>query len=231
MRLDAALSRFGYCSRKEAASWIRHKRILVNGISPASASQKINPAELLIDGLPVDGPQGLYVAFNKPTGCTCSRQRDEGPLVYDWLPAQWLERNPAVTTVGRLDKETSGILLLTDDGQFVHRCTSPRKHIPKTYEFDTESPIPVEAAALFSSGTLLLKGETVPCLPAQLEITASQTGRLTICEGRYHQVRRMLDHVGAHIIRLERTSIGSLRLQDLNLKPGEWQFIDPGTID
>lgn len=231
MRLDAALSRFGYCSRKEAPLWIRQKRVLVNGVTPDSASVKINPSELLIDGRPVDGPQGLYIALNKPVGCTCSRQHDEGTLVYDRLPAQWLKRNPAVTTVGRLDKETSGLLLLTDDGQFVHRCTSPKKHIPKTYQFDTETPIPPHAVALFESGSLLLKGETVPCLPAQLQIIEPQTGTLTICEGRYHQVRRMLDHVGAHITRLERISIGSLRLQDLNLKPGEWTFIDPEIIN
>lgn len=230
MRLDAMLSRFGYCSRKEAASWIKNKRILVKGAAASAAKQKAEPCDVIVDGEPIDSPDGLYIALNKPTGCTCSHSSEEGDLVYDLLPEQWLRRNPPVTTVGRLDKETSGLLLLTDDGQFVHRHTSPKHHIAKVYEFETETPIPEQSIPLFKSGTLLLTGESTPCLPADLELTAPNKGRLVLYEGRYHQVRRMLDHVGAPIVTLNRVAIGSLKLDDLGLEPGEWMPVNPDDI-
>ena len=148
-------------------------------------------------------------------------------MVYDLLPPQWLNRSNGVSTVGRLDKETSGLLLLTDDGAFVHALTSPKKHVPKVYEFETAAPIPEPAVALFASGELLLDGETTPCLPAELQITAPCHGLLTLHEGRYHQVRRMLAAVGAPVISLTRTAIGPLKLADLHLTPGEWAEIDP----
>ena len=147
--------------------------------------------------------------------------------MYDLLPQQWLDRGDGVSTVGRLDKETSGLLLITDDGAFVHALTSPKRHVPKVYEFECSAPVPASAVALFASGELLLNGETTPCLPAELEITGECTGCLTLHEGRYHQVRRMLAAVGAPVTRLTRTAIGPLKLADLNLALGEWCAIDP----
>ncbi|MBE6435023.1 MAG: rRNA pseudouridine synthase [Akkermansiaceae bacterium] len=226
MRIDAILSRFGYCSRREAALWVKRGRVTVPGRTLKSASDKAEPAEVLIDGEPVEFVNGLYVALHKPLGCTCSH-KEAGELVYDLLPPQWLNRSNGVSTVGRLDKETSGLLLLTDDGAFVHALTSPKKHVPKVYEFETAAPIPEPAVALFASGELLLDGETTPCLPAELQITAPCHGLLTLHEGRYHQVRRMLAAVGAPVISLTRTAIGPLKLADLHLTPGEWAEIDP----
>lgn len=226
MRIDAILSRFGYCSRREAPLWVKRGRITVRGKCVRSVSEKAEPSDVLIDGAPVEFPHGLYVAFNKPLGCTCSHH-DEGELVYDLLPPQWQNRSNGVTTVGRLDKETSGLLLLTDDGAFVHALTSPKKHVPKIYEFETSAPIPEHAVALFASGELMLDGETTPCLPAQLQILAATSGRLTLHEGRYHQVRRMLAAVGAPVIALHRVAIGTLTLDSLNINPGEWVEIDP----
>lgn len=191
-----------------------------------SPNEKVEPEEVLIDGRPVEFPRGLYVALNKPLGCTCSH-KEEGELVYDLLPPQWLHRNPGVNTVGRLDKETSGLLLLTDDGAFEHAQTSPKRHVPKVYAFTTAAPVPPEAADLFASGELMLQGERTPCLPAELELTGECSGRLTLHEGRYHQVRRMLAAVGAPVVTLERVEIGSLKLVELNLEPGEWVEIDP----
>ena len=226
MRIDAILSRYGYCSRREAAQWVKRGRVTVPGKSLRSPSDKAEPAEVLIDGKPVEFVNGLYVALNKPLGCTCSH-KEEGDLVYDLLPQQWLNRSNGVSTVGRLDKETSGLLLLTDDGAFVHALTSPKKHVPKVYAFETLTPIPETAVAQFASGEFMLESETTPCLPAELEITAPCSGLLTLHEGRYHQVRRMLAAVGASVCSLSRIAIGSLRLEDLNLAPGEWVEIDP----
>lgn len=226
MRLDAILSRFGYCSRREAAQWIKRGRVTVKGVVAKSASAKAEPADVLVNGEPIEFPDGLYVALNKPLGCTCSH-REEGELVYDLLPQQWMDRGDGVSTVGRLDKETSGLLLVTDDGAFVHALTSPKRHVPKVYEFECSAPVPASAVALFASGELLLNGENTPCLPAELEITGECTGCLTLHEGRYHQVRRMLAAVGAPVTCLTRTAIGPLQLADLNLAPGEWCAIDP----
>lgn len=226
MRVDALMSRFGYCSRREVAQWLKRGRVTRNGVAVKSPNEKVEPQEVLVDGEPVEFPNGLYVAFNKPLGCTCSH-KEAGELVYDLLPEQWLHRNPAVNTVGRLDKETSGLLLLTDDGAFEHAQTSPKRHVPKVYAFTTSAPVPPEAVALFAGGELMLQGERTPCLPAELVITGECAGRLTLHEGRYHQVRRMLAAVGAPVVTLERIEIGPLKLADLNLEPGEWVEIDP----
>lgn len=227
MRIDALLSRFGYCSRREVAQWLKRGRVTLNGEVVKSVNEKAEPQEVLVDGAPVEFPDGIYVALNKPLGCTCSH-KEEGELVYDLLPAQWLRRNPVVNTVGRLDKETSGLLLLTDDGAFEHAQTSPKRHVPKVYAFTTASPVPQAAVAQFASGEFMLQGERTPCLPAELVITGECTGRLTLHEGRYHQVRRMLAAVGAPVESLERIEIGPLKLAELNLAPGEWVEIDPG---
>ena len=209
------------------AQWLKRGRVTRNGEVVKSVNEKAEPQEVLVDGAPVEFPDGIYVALNKPLGCTCSH-KEEGELVYDLLPAQWLRRNPVVNTVGRLDKETSGLLLLTDDGAFEHAQTSPKRHVSKVYAFTTASPVPQAAVAQFASGEFMLQGERTPCLPAELVITGECTGRLTLHEGRYHQVRRMLAAVGAPVESLERIEIGPLKLAELNLAPGEWVEIDPG---
>lgn len=230
MRTDALLSRYGYCSRRETAAWLAAGRVTFRGEPVHNGKDKVEPAEVLVDGEPVEFAEGLYVAIHKPLGCTCSH-KEEGELIYDLLPPQWLRRNPGVNTVGRLDKETSGLLLLTDDGVFEHRLTSPKKHVPKVYRFVTAAPVPPSTPELFAAGTLMLEGEKTPCLPAELELTGENTGLLTLHEGRYHQVRRMLAAAGAPVTELERVAIGSLRLADLHLAPGEWCAIDPHLFD
>ncbi len=226
MRTDALLSQFGYCSRREAALWVKRGRVSYRGVAVTSPTAKVEPAEVAVDGEPVPFPQGLYVAFNKPLGCTCSH-REAGELVYDLLPAQWMRRNPQPATVGRLDKDTSGLLLITDDGSFIHALTSPRRHVSKLYAFTTAAPVPAEAEALFASGCFMLEGEKTPCLPAELRLTGACSGELVLHEGRYHQVRRMLAAVGAPVLTLHREAIGPLRLADLGIAPGEWAAIDP----
>lgn len=230
MRVDALLSRYGYCTRREAAAWVKQGRVQQGGAVVRSASAQVQPTEALVDGAPVPFPNGIYVALNKPVGYTCSHAEPGSALVYDLLPEQWLRRSPQVQTVGRLDKETSGLLLLTDDGGLLHELTSPRRHVPKVYVFTTSAPVPAEAVELFAGGKLTLQGESAPCLPAQLELTGATEGRLTLHEGRYHQVRRMLAAVGAPVVTLHREAVGALSLEMLQLAPGEWVEIDPTTV-
>ena len=230
MRVDALLSRYGYCSRREAAGWAKAGRVVQDGVQLRSPSAPVQPEKALVDGEPVPFAAGLCVALNKPVGYTCSHDAADGTPVYELLPQQWLRRIPPVQTVGRLDKETSGLLVITDDGALLHALTSPKRHVPKLYAFTTAQPVPAEAVELFAAGTLLLRGEKEACLPAQLQITAPCAGLLTLHEGRYHQVRRMLAAVGAPVLTLERVAIGSLRLDALQLKPGEWVAVEPSVF-
>ena len=207
MRLDALLSRYGYCSRREAPGWIKRHSITFKGKPCSSPTDKVQAEGILLDGEPVEFPDGLYAALYKPEGYTCSHDDGEGDLIYDLLPFQW--RN---------------------DGKFIHRMTSPRHHVAKVYEAVTEEDIPTEAVELFASGTLTLNGETRPCAPALLEIREPRRALLTLTEGKYHQVRRMLAAVGAPVLSLCRVSIGSLHLDSLNLEPGEWAPIRPDAL-
>ncbi len=229
MRTDALLSQFGYCSRREAVQWVRRGRVCFRGEVVRNAAAKVEPHDVLVDGEPVPFVDGLYIALNKPLGCTCSH-REDGELVYDLLPQQWMQRNRQPSTVGRLDKETSGLLLITDDGALIHALTSPKHHVPKLYRFTTSAPVPPAAVALFAEGTLMLDGESTPCLPAELTFTGACSGELTLHEGRYHQVRRMLAAVGAPVLTLHRETVGALRLADLNLAPGAWCAFDPAVF-
>ncbi len=229
MRTDALLSQYGYCTRREAVQWVKRGRVSFRGETVRSASAKVDAHDVLVDGQPVPFVDGLYIALNKPLGCTCSH-REDGELVYDLLPPEWMARGKQPSTVGRLDKETSGLLLVTDDGALIHALTSPKRHVPKLYLFTTAAPIPASAVELFASGTLLLEGETTPCLPAELVLTGECRGELTLHEGRYHQVRRMLAAVGAPVLTLHREAVGALCLSELNLAPGEWCAFDPERV-
>lgn len=224
LRVDQLLSRFGYCSRREAQSWAKAGSVTLNGEAVTDPSRRLDPAVVLVDGKPVPFPRGLLVAFHKPVGCVCSHNPAEGPLIYDLLPPAWMRRNPAPVTVGRLDKETSGLILITDDGNLVHRWTSPRHEVEKTYEATLAADLPDSIAEVFASGTLVLRGETRPCLPGSLEITGPRSARLHILEGKYHQVRRMFASQGCPVTTLHRTRVGPVELGDL--PPGAWRELE-----
>ncbi len=224
LRVDQLLSRFGYCSRREAAAWVRAGRVRVAGTVVGDASQRVAPEAAEVDGAPVDAPGGLLVLLHKPLGMVCSHDEREGPSVYDLVPAQWRRRNPAVTSVGRLDKDSSGLLLLTDVGEWVHRWTSPRRHVEKTYEVTVQGSLKPEHVGVFAGGTLRLPGESVPCLPARLEILSAHEARVHLTEGRFHQVRRMFVAVGLEVVRLHRPRFGPYTLDDL--APGAWRWLE-----
>jgi 16S rRNA pseudouridine516 synthase len=163
--------------------------------------------------------------MHKPAGYVCSHDSGEGPTIYDLLPPQWLKRNPPVTSIGRLDKDATGALLITDLGELVHRWTSPKHKVSKFYEVTVTADLPDGLAEKFASGTLLLEGEEKPCLPANLEVLGPREARVEIIEGRYHQVKRMFASQGCPVVRLHRSRFGGFTLDDLGV--GEWRIVEP----
>jgi 16S rRNA pseudouridine516 synthase len=161
--------------------------------------------------------------MNKPPRTICSHD-DAGALIYGLLPQRWQYRNPKVSTVGRLDADTTGAIILTDDGALNHKLTSPRSNIPKVYEAVLAQELNGNEKEIFASGTLILKGEDKPCLPAVLEVIDDTKVRLEIVEGKYHQVKRMFAAVGNKVIKLHRVSFGEFDVKDL--EEGEYKFIN-----
>ena len=229
LRLDRVLANLGYATRSTAAGLLRDGRVLVDGVEMRDAATKVDPQAVTLDGEPLDHPCGVLVALHKPAGLVCSHDESEGPLVYDLLPFRWTARTPVVTSAGRLDKDTSGILILTDDSPLVHRLTSPKHHVTKEYEAILDRPVPADAVEVFASGTLTLRNENRPCAPADLAVTGERTCTVTMTEGRYHQVRRMFSAIGAEVESLHRRVFGPWRLgvDGLDLAPGEWCDINP----
>ena len=220
-RLDQLLANFGYCSRREARAWIDAGRVTV-GDSPANdPAQKVAPADVRVDGEPLDHPDGLLLALHKPVGLVCSHDEREGANVYSLLPARWRRRNPPIASIGRLDKETSGLLLLTDQSPLVHRLTSPKHKVPKVYRATLDRDVPAELVPLFAAGTLQLDGEDTPCAPAELRLLSAREAELTLIEGRYHQVRRMFAACEITVRQLCRTHFGDLDLG--GIPAGEWR--------
>ena len=224
VRLDALLSRYGYCSRSEARAWVKDGLVTATGRAFSSPSDKASPGTVQVDGEPVEFPEGLLVLLHKPADHVCSHDPSEGPSVYDLLPPRWLMRNPVVTTIGRLDKDATGVLLITDDGDLVHRWTSPKHKVAKLYEVTVDADLPAELAELFASGTLMLEGEDKPCLPARLTVLGPREATLELTEGRYHQVKRMFASQGCTVTRLHRSRFGDIALD--GLAPGEWRALD-----
>ena len=222
-RLDQLLAAVGWGSRRDARDLVKSGRVTVKGIPAADFGEKVDPSTVEVDGAPLEAPDGLFVIFHKPVGYVCTHSTDEGPTIYELLPSRWLLRNPAVSSVGRLDKDTSGLLLITDQGDLLHRLTSPKAVVEKTYEVETAAAIPSSLVEVFAAGTLMLNGESRPCLPAKLIITGNNTANLIITEGRYHQVRRMFGSQGLTVTRLHRSRFGPYDLTDL--PEGSWRLL------
>jgi len=227
MKLLRYIANLGYGSRREVQWMFREGRITDAAGEPLYADDRVAHEHVRVDGEPLDPAPGMALMLHKPVGFTCST-KDAGRLVYDLLPPRWRLRDPVLSTVGRLDRDTSGLLLMTDDGKLLHRIISPRASLPKTYEATLASPLRGDEAALFASGTLMLESEQTPLRPALLEDAGDGRARLTITEGRYHQVRRMFAAVGNHVQALERTRIGGLDLG--GLAPGQWRLLDAGDL-
>lgn len=230
-RLDQLLSSLGHGSRREVRALIKSGHVTVHGRPVAHPESKVEPSAVRVNGEPLEAPDGLLALLHKPVGYTCTHAGGEGPTIYELLPERWLRRNPAVTSVGRLDKDTSGALLVTDRGDLVQRWTSPRSSTEKVYEAAVDPPLSPRLIEIFARGDLILRGETAPCLPARLEILDERHARLTITEGRYHQVRRMFASQGWQVEKLHRSRFGPFELGDL--APGAWRLLEtePGRTD
>ena len=220
MPLIKYLANLGYGSRRGVAALIAAQRVRLSDGTVLCDDDPFTHAALRIDGAPADPPPGTVLVLNKPIGYVCST-RDVPPLVYELLPRRFLKRRPVMATVGRLDRDTSGLLLLTDDGALNHRLTSPRSTLPKTYRATLAEDITSAVVERFASGTMILEGERTPLLPATATVLDPRVIELTITEGRYHQVRRMLAATGNHVARLQRVAIGRLALGEI--AEGTWR--------
>jgi 16S rRNA pseudouridine516 synthase len=223
MKLVKLIANLGYGSRKDVTAMFREGRITDAAGEVLYADDKVAHADIRIDGDALDPPAGLALMLHKPVGYTCST-KDPGRIVYDLLPPRFRLRSPLLSMVGRLDRDTSGLLLLTDDGALLHRIVSPKSQLPKVYEATLAHDLRGDEAALFASGSLQLESENTPLAPARLEVVTSRLARLTLTEGRYHQVRRMFAAVGNHVLALHRSRIGGLELG--GLASGEWRMLD-----
>lgn len=222
MKLLRTIANLGYGSRREVTALIREGRITDARGDILYADDEPLHEDVRVDGEPLDPPAGLLLMLHKPVGTTCST-KDRGRLVHDLLPPRFARRSPQLSTVGRLDRDTSGLLLLTDDGALLHRIISPKSKLPKVYEATLAQPLRGDEDAIFASGTLMLESEKTPLLPAELEVLSPVRARLTLHEGRYHQVRRMFAALGNHVEALHRSRIGGLALA--GLAEGAWRAL------
>ncbi len=232
-RVDKLLSSMGYGSRADMARLAKAGGIILDGADLVDVSARIPvtpdlPLRMEIDGEPLDPIAGMVLLLHKPLGMTCSH-KEAGALVYDILPERWKRRTPALSTIGRLDKQTSGLLLLTDDGDLLHRVISPKRHVKKTYRVKLARPLNGTEGELFAAGRLMLEGEVKPLAPAELEVLSATDALVSVTEGRYHQVRRMFAATGNHVEDLHRERLGGLDLP-ADLAPGQWKVLSAKEI-
>ena len=223
MKLVKLIANLGYGSRKEVTAMFRDGRITNAQGEVLYADDQVAHHEIRLDDEPLDPPSGLLLMLHKPIGYTCST-KDQGELIYDLLPPRFRLRSPTVSSIGRLDRDTSGLLLMTDDGVLLHRISSPKHKLAKVYEVTLARDLQGNEAEIFASGKLQLASEREPLAPAHMTVINSRQARLTLTEGRYHQVRRMFAAVGNHVEALHRPQVGGLTLGDLMV--AEWRVLD-----
>lgn len=229
-RLSALLNRLGLCERAEASLFMRANRVeCVKQGKLQSANARVLPTDVRVNGQPLRFLPPTVVALHKPLGVVCSRSADEseGKLVHELFTPDFVQktfRNHQIA--GRLDRMASGLVVLTDYGLLNNFL---RSRLPKVYEIEVAEPLTGAEPALFASGTLQLKHEPMPCLPADFVALAPRKARITLYEGRYRQLRRMMGAVGNRVVAIHRTSIAGIELGDL--KPGHWRVLDAAELD
>lgn len=221
-RLDRIISATGKKSRREVREMVRQGRVLVDGKPAPAADMKVDPqtAVILLDGEPLGYEKFTYVMLHKPAGVLTATEDRRQETVLDLLPPELRRR--ALSPVGRLDKDTEGLLLLTNDGQLAHRLLSPKSHVDKVYYARVDGALEPGDIAAFAAGMTL--GDGLECLPAGLEILSPTEALVTLREGKFHQVKRMLAARGKPVLYLKRLSMGRLRL-DPALSPGAWRML------
>ena len=223
-RLDGYLSRAGLASRKQARALIKQGQVTVDGEVCRDASRRIEGEAVALDDAPVDSPvERVDFLMHKPVGVACSHDEREAPLVFDLLDATLRRRSLKIA--GRLDRETSGLLVLTTDGDFIHQLTHPTRKVSKRYRVEFRGTLPEDAVAQCRAG-LLLNGEDKPTRPAELTLDGAGRATLILREGRTHQVRRMFRALGTTVTALHRDRVASLDLPP-DLAPGALRPLEP----
>ncbi|WNO59549.1 16S rRNA pseudouridine(516) synthase RsuA [Rheinheimera sp. MMS21-TC3] len=221
MRLDKFVCESTDLTRSQAGKVIRQGLVTINGTLVKQAALQVTADDVVcLDEQQINIIGKRYIMLHKPAGYVCSTSDPDHPTVFTLLDEPLLER---LHTVGRLDLDTTGLVLITDDGQWSHRISSPKHHVAKTYRVWTADPIPVSAIAQFEQG-VMLRSEASPTLPAQLELIGEKEALLTIQEGRYHQVKRMFAAIGNKVEQLHREKIAALQLPD-DLMEGEYRVL------
>jgi len=225
-RLDKVIAAMGSHSRREVKDLARQGRIAVDGTVVLSPETKVDPerAQITVDGCALHYQRHVYLLLHKPGGLLTATEDTRQKTVMDLLPAEYRKRD--ISPVGRLDKDTEGLLLLTDDGELNHRLTSPKYHMDKVYYAKVDGELGKKDELAFVSG---IKLKDFTCLPAKLEILGPGECRVTVKEGKFHQVRRMLEHCGAPVTYLKRLSMGPLQLND-DLRPGTFRELTEDEI-
>lgn len=227
-RLDKVLAAQSTWSRRDVKEQLKKGLITVNGVPEKRGDRKIHcdTDRVELGGKPLLLRPHLYLMMNKPAGVVSATRDDRLPTVIGLVPPELLRRG--LFPAGRLDRDTTGMLLLTDDGELAHRILSPKSHIPKTYRVRLDRLLTTEMAEGFARGIPL--GEDGTTLPAELEPLDVDLARVTLREGMYHQIKRMFAHYGATVLELHRVSMGALPL-DASLAPGQCRELTPWELE
>ena len=234
-RLEDILYSQGFGTRRVCAGLIQQGHVSVGGVPETDAGALYVPEGLAftVQGTPWTFHEQAYVLLHKPAGTECSQKPSAWPSIYTLLPAPLRQRPQkgavqGVQAVGRLDQDTTGLLLLTDDGAFIHRMSSPKKHVPKVYEVTAKHPVTQTMVDQLLAG-VVLDDDPKPVRAAACVITGENTLSLTLTEGKYHQVKRMVAAVGNRVEGLHRSRIGGLVLP-ADLAPGQWRWLTPADL-
>lgn len=225
LSLEKILLSQGFGTRRYCSDLVYADLVKVNGILAEDADQRILTENLIlnVEGKDWEFHEKAYIAFNKPLNYECSHKTTHHPSLYSLLPKPFVERG--LQCVGRLDYDTTGLILISDDGQFIHKMTSPKKNIGKVYEITTPDPITQKQIDHLLNG-VILEDDPKPCFATACKQLSENLLAMTIVEGRYHQVKRMMAAVGNHVAKLHRTEIGQY-VMPIDLEKGEWRWLYP----
>lgn len=235
MQLQDILFSQGFGHRRVCLGLVQQGFVTVGGQLVTDPFEDFDPAGLhfTVEGQPWAYHAKAYLMLHKPAGYECSQKPGAWPSIYTLLPAPLRQRpnkgsTPGVQAIGRLDQDTTGLLLLTDDGAFIHRMSSPKKHVPKVYEVGTADSVDERQVQRLIAG-VVLDDDPRPVRSPVCEQTGEHTLRMTLLEGKYHQVKRMIAAVGNRVVSLHRSRIGGLELP-ADLAPGKWRWLDAAQL-
>ena len=229
MRIDKYISELGVASRKEAAKIAKSGGVLVDGVAVRDLSVHINPdlQRVTFLGRDLSYSKYVYVMLNKPAGYVSATEDSKLPVVTELLPDELRKRD--LFPVGRLDRDTVGMMILTNDGNLAHLLLSPKRHVAKDYYFEAAEPLPPHAEEKFRSGIVLADG--YECKEAKISLNEDRkSGIITLTEGKYHQIKRMVASFGNAVVYLKRTTFATIPL-DGKLAEGEWRYLSEGEIE